>query len=112
MQFGDEILGSRTSEAEPAVRVTLGSPKPVCVGLLCGVGAVVGVPVPRRDSGFSMHVTRHVVALAFVVTLLGLTVGCGKQQASQARTAPETSTQSTETVTKTPEATGTVHPTP
>jgi hypothetical protein len=59
-----------------------------------------------------MHVTRHVVALAFVVTLLGLTVGCGQRQTSHARTAPETSTQSTETVTKTPEATGTVLPTP
>lgn len=59
-----------------------------------------------------MHVTRHVVALAFVATLLGLTVGCGRYQASPARPAPETTTQSVETVTKTPEATGTVLPAP
>jgi hypothetical protein len=59
-----------------------------------------------------MHVTRHVVALAFVSTLLGLTVGCSQHRAPQARIAPETTTQSTDTVTKTPEATGTVLPTP
>lgn len=59
-----------------------------------------------------MHVTRHVVALAFAATVLGFTVACTQHQPPQAKTAPETSTQSTDTVTKTPEATGTFLPTP
>lgn len=59
-----------------------------------------------------MHFTRHVVGLVFVVTLVGLGAGCGQHQVPQARTAPATTTQSTDTVTKTPEATGTVPSTP
>ncbi|SFA78606.1 hypothetical protein SAMN05216266_101420 [Amycolatopsis marina] len=59
-----------------------------------------------------MHFTRHVVALAFVAALVGLGTGCGQQQVLQARTVPATSTQSTDTVTKTPEATGAVRHTP